>query len=193
MDDAALLEDAPATVAATDSDALYEEIDGRRVEMPPMSTYATQVTNRLTRRMGEYAESHGLGEVFGEMLFKLSLAGRTRNRRPDVAFVSYQRWPRERPVDPVGNAWEVVPELMVEVVSPTDLADELLEKVLEYFEAGAKAVWVIYPVARYALVYDSPKQVRGLTAQDALDGGMALPGFTLPLTTLFGPPTSPTA
>ena len=71
--------------------------------------------------------------------------------------------------------------------------DELLEKVLEYFEAGANAVWVIYPVARYALVYDSPKQVRGLTAEDALDGGTVLPGFTLPLATLFGPPAPPAA
>jgi Uma2 family endonuclease len=161
MDDSALLEDAP------DGDALYEEIDGRRVEMPPMSTFATQVTNRLVVSLGPYVLQQGLGEVFGEMLFQLPLAGRTRNRRPDVAFVSYQRWPKGRPVDPVANAWAVV---------------------LEYFEAGAKAVWVIYPVARYALIYDSPKQVRGLTAEDALDGGAVLPGFTLPLAALFGPP-----
>lgn len=188
MNDAALLEDTPVTVAAADGDALYEEIDGHRVEMPPMSTFASQVTNRLVIALGPYAAQRGLGEVFGEMLFKLPLAGRTRNRRPDVAFVSYQRWPRERPVAPVGNAWEVVPELMIEVVSPTDLADEILAKVLEYFEAGAKAVWVVYPVARYALVFDAPKQVRALTAEDAFDGGTVLPGFTLPLAALFGPP-----
>jgi Uma2 family endonuclease len=193
MDDAALLEDAPVTVAASDNDALYEEIDGRRVEMPPMSTLSAKVMSRLIRLAGPYADAHGLGEFFGEILFQLPLAGRTRNRRPDVAFVSYERWPKERADHPTENAWPVVPELMVEVVSPTDLADELLEKVLEYFEAGAKAVWAISPVARYALVYDAPKQVRGLTAEDALDGGAVLPGFTLPLAALFGPPAPPAA
>ena len=51
------------------------------------------------------------------MLFDLTPV--QRQRRPDVAFVSYNRWPRQRRV-PRTEAWEVVPNLVVEVVSPTD-------------------------------------------------------------------------
>ena len=82
---------------------------------------------------GSWASSRtttNLGEVVGEVLFRLPLeedAG--RNRRPDVAYVSFDRWPADRPMPGRDNAWDVVPDLAVEVISPTDLAQETLQKV----------------------------------------------------------------
>jgi len=61
------------------------------------------------------------------MLFDLG-ATIQRKRRPDVAFVSYDRWPQQQRV-PHTEAWEVVPNLAVEVVSRTDRADDLMNKV----------------------------------------------------------------
>jgi len=56
-------------------------------------------------------------------------------RRPDVAYVSYDRWPRQRRV-PRTQAWAVVPELVVEVISPSNTFEEVVNKVREYFRAS---------------------------------------------------------
>jgi Uma2 family endonuclease len=165
-------------------EGLYEIINGQRIELPPMSIYAVVIANLLARKLGNHAEAHNLGHVLLEALFRLPLP-KQRNRRPDIGFVSYQRWAKGRPIPKDDNAWDVVPELAVEVVSPTDFAEELQEKVEEYFAAGVQEVWVIYPRRRIVHVYESLTQIRGLTLTDELDGGKAIPGFRLSLATLF--------
>ncbi len=99
--------------------------------------------------------------------------------------MSLERWPKDRPIPGEGNAWDVVPDLAVEVVSPNDNAEELLIKADEYFRAGVRMVWIVYPRQRLVFVYESLTQVRGLTRADVLDGGAVLPGFRLPLQELF--------
>ena len=61
------------------------------------------------------------------------------------AFDSFDRWPIDRPMSPTDEAWDVVPDLAVEVTSPIDLAEDLLHMVAEYFKAGVRMVWVVYP------------------------------------------------
>jgi Uma2 family endonuclease len=86
----------------------------------------------------------------------------------------------------------VLPDLCVEVVSPHDWADEIMDKVREYFEAGARLVWVIYPRHQMVIVHESLTSVRGLSRIDTLDGGVVLPQFRLPLAELFPEtPSSP--
>ena len=110
-------------------------------------------------------------------------AARTLNRRPDVAFVSYARWPtafvaRE-------PAWNVVPDLAIEIVSPTNLAEEIDRKMTDYFQAGVRLVWVFYPDSGRVYVYQSPTHGSILERTDALDGGEVLPDFRLPITELY--------
>jgi Uma2 family endonuclease len=170
-------------------DELYEIIDGLRVEIPPMSSYAAKIATRIATRLNNHAERDNLGEAIVESLFRLPLpVDRERNRRPDVAFVSSQRWPVGRPQPVDANAWDVVPDLAVEVVSPHDLAEDLLDKVMEYFLAGVRLVWVVYPKHRLILVYETPTSVRLLSETDSLDGLDVVPGFSLPLSSLFDPP-----
>ena len=70
-------------------EVFYELVDGRRVEIPPMSIYATKITNRLTARLNGFVENRQLGEIVSEGLFRLPLPqDLSRNRRPDIAFVS---------------------------------------------------------------------------------------------------------
>ncbi|MBI1830480.1 MAG: Uma2 family endonuclease [Planctomycetes bacterium] len=164
---------------------LYEIIDGRRVEMPPMSAFACLLANYLAREMMLHVHQFKLGRVVVDVLLHLALPV-DRNRRPDVAFVSYERWAKDRPVDPDANAWDVVPNLAVESISPTDLIDELTQKIDEYFRAGVELVWVIHPKQRRLDVYDSPTSIRVLTINDVLDGGNVLPQFRLALQELFG-------
>jgi Uma2 family endonuclease len=165
-------------------DPLFEIIDGQRVELPPMGIYAVRIASRLGYFFQLHAQNNNLGEAVVEGLFRLSLPV-DRNRRPDVAFVSYQRWPKAKPQSGRDNAWEVVPEVAVEVVSPSDLVGELMEKIEEYFEAGVSLVLVVFPDQKRMHVYSSPTQIRVLTRQDTLEGGQALPGFNLPLSNLF--------
>jgi Uma2 family endonuclease len=163
---------------------LFEIIDGQRLEIPHMGALASIMASRLVTELQNYGTIHDLGQAAMETLFRLPLP-KERNRRPDVAFVSFQRWPKGRREGLDENAWNVVPELAVEVVSPTDDAEELLDKVGEYFRAGVLLVWLIYPKQALVHVYESLTNVRGFTRSDTLDGGTVLPGFQLPLADLF--------
>lgn len=167
-----------------DGESLFEIIDGQRVELPPMSAYAGRVASRLLSRINEFASPRGLGEAVMEVLFHLPLPV-DRNRRPDVAFVSEKRWPKGKRLSYDGNAWDVVPNLGVEVISPNDLVDELMEKIEEYFQAGMEQVWVIYPRWGIIHVFDSSSTSRLLHRDETLEGGDILPGFRLTVATLF--------
>ena len=90
-----------------------------------------------------------------------------------------------QPVPLRDNAWDVVPDLAIEVVSPTDFAEDLLTKLDEYFRAGVSLVWVVYPSLRLIHVYESMTRIRVATATDELDGGAVLPGFRVAVAALF--------
>lgn len=159
-----------------------------------MGAYETDIASLLVAFLGPFARTQQMGRVVGEMLFVLN---RTLGleRRPDVAFVSYQRWPRRRRV-PRLRSWDVVPELAVEVVSPTNTADGVSIKVKEYFQAGVQLVWVIYPSIEMVHVYEALDRIRVVKRDEELDGGALLPDFRLPLAILFeeesdGASTSP--
>ena len=79
----------------------------------------------------------------------------------------------------------MVPDLAIEVVSPTNTADEVLGKIREYFVAGVRRVWVIYPTEEQAYVYRSPTKNDILTTSDDFDGEDVLPGLRLSLSKLF--------
>jgi Uma2 family endonuclease len=173
-----------------DDDLPYEIVDGRRVELPPMSVKSGIVATKLIGELLDYNKIHNLGQPVVEMLFRLPLE-RDRRRQPDVAFVSFKRWAKGR-LHENDNAWEVAPDLAVEVVSPTDRGEDVMEKVLDYFQAGVELVWIIYPRLQLVYVYESLTKVRGLTAADTLDGGNVLPGFRVSVAALF-PETAPPA
>jgi Uma2 family endonuclease len=162
----------------------YEIVDGKVVEPAEMGVYETLFATILAEAVSAHFVSAGRpGRIVVEGLFRLRTDSRLQ-RRPDLAYVSYERWPRDRPV-PRAAAWGVVPDLAVEVVSPSDLAVDLLEKLDDYFRAGVRLVWVVYPRHARFFVYEGPKRVTVLDATDTLDGGDVLHGFRLPLAGLF--------
>ncbi len=104
-------------------------------------------------------------------------------RIPDLAFISWQRLPERRvPTDPIPG---LVPDLVVEVLSEGNTAAEMDRKRREYFTAGVRLAWFVDPVARTVEVYTAIDQSTLLGAEQTLDGGTVLAGFTLPLTELF--------
>jgi Uma2 family endonuclease len=171
------------TVLLQDDDILYEVVDDKKVELGPMGAHEIWLATELVVYLRNFARQHQLGRAVQELLFDFT-AMVHRKRRPDVAFVSYERWPRQRPV-PHAEAWEVVPNLVVEVISPSDKGNDILDKVAEYFRIGVECVWVIYIFQKQVYIYESPTQVRILTRADELYGEPVLPHFRLPLVSLF--------
>ena len=168
-------------------EALYEFINGQRVEMPAMSIYAAMIATRLGAKMSYFAASHELGEVIIEEVLAPSPHDLGRKRRPDIAFVSAERLEGGGGLEVVADAADVVPDLAIEVTSPTDRAEDQREKILEYFLAGVRSVWVVYPRLRIVDIYESPTRVQILTEADTLTGDPVLPGFELMLSKLFEP------
>jgi Uma2 family endonuclease len=173
---------------APDEEPLYEVIDGERREIERMGAFETVLASALTYHLGSFALQHKLGVVATETLFVLN-ALRNLKRRPDVAFVSYSRWREDRV--PRAEAWDVVPDLAVEVISPTNLAEEIDDKITDYFGAGVRLVWVLFPVSGRVYAYESPDRVSVLGRSDELDGVDVLPGFRLLIATLFEAVTRP--
>jgi Uma2 family endonuclease len=164
-------------------DVLYEVIDGQIVELPPMGTRQEITAGVLHLCLGQFVETQKLGRAVMETLFDLTnQVG--RKRRPDVAFVSQQRWPRSKPI-PETDGWQVVPNLAVEVTSRTNPWDEVMEKVKEYFQVGVERVWVVSPRQLQVHVFETAHTVRIVTLDDDLTDEQLLPGFRLPLRELF--------
>ena len=183
----------PAEPMETD-DALYEVVHGRRVEMPPMSVRSVIIASRICSAMNAFAGPKRLGEAFTELLIHVPLAeDESRDRRPDVSFFCYPGSTINSSELPDANAWDVIPDLAVEVTSPSDRAEVQRKKVLEYFRVGVRLVWVVYPNLRTVDVYDTPTSVRVFGADDALTGDPILPGFRLPLADLFAPFARPSS
>ena len=118
-----------------------------------------------------------------ELLFRID-AKRKLKRRPDIAFVSAKKWPVGKRV-PKGEAWDMVPDLAVEVVSESNSAQEVIQKVVDYLSGGSRLVWVVYPDVKQVHVYTDLTSARILTELAELDGGDLVPGFRLSLTELF--------
>jgi len=176
----------PIPGTATKDDLLRPEnkncelVDETLVEKP-MGMRESMLAIYLGELLGPFVRGRNLGLITGADGTYEVLLGLVR--LPDVAFVSWDRLPGRRvPDEPIPN---VVPDLAVEVLSPSNTAKEMARKRGEYFRAGVRLVWEINPRARTARVYTSETAFTDLTSADTLDGVSVLPGFSLPLSQVF--------
>lgn len=160
----------------------YELIEGELIEMSPASTRHGRVANKVAFLLTQFVLQHELGVVYAaETGFKLAENPDTV-RAADAAFVTRDRIPAEG--EPEGY-WAIAPDLVVEVVSPSDAARNVQSKVKNWLEAGCRLVWVVYPDTQTVTEYRSLAEVRVLTNEETLDGGSVLPDFTCPVEELF--------
>ncbi len=103
-------------------------------------------------------------------------------REPDIAFTSVERLPINADIDGYS---EVVPDLVVEVVSPNDRPGEVAEKTAMWLSFGVRLVWLVRPDSRTIEVHRSSGEVETLGEDDALDGLDVLPGFSCDLRAIF--------
>ncbi len=162
---------------------LCELVDGSLLEKT-MSSFESYLAVRIAHLLKVFVEAARLGIVLGaDGMLRLA---RGLLRIPDVSFISWDRLPGH--VFPREDIWTLAPDLAVEVISHGNTREEMEHKLLDYFTAGVRLVWYVYPAEREVHVYTAPDDRVVLSGQDALDGGGVLAGFRLPLETLFAQP-----
>jgi Uma2 family endonuclease len=163
-----------------ENEARRFELDtGAIVEMSSSRQQNTVIAGRVIYFLNAFVIPRSLGFVtVPDGGFRL--APRTV-RMPDAAFISKARHPL---LD--GVEFPVAPDLAVEVVSPDE---DIHKKAYEYFRAGTKIVWAIYPDERrvYVMRLDEDGGLKSIPQEDdaLLDGGDVLPGFTLAVQDVF--------
>ena len=105
-------------------------------------------------------------------------------REPDIFFVSAERLPLD---DQSDGYLEVVPEIVVEIVSPSDSAQDVAEKITMWLNLGVSIALEVRPAERAVLVHRPDVPAATLSGDDVLDCGDVLPGFRLPLGEVFDP------
>jgi Uma2 family endonuclease len=177
----------PEDLLAMPDGISYELVGGQLVERS-MGMESSWVATRLVSRLERFCEEHGLGWVFqadnGYQCFPHEPG---LVRRPDVSFVRYGRFPGG--VLPKGWA-RIVPDLVVEVVSPNDSAYALEDKLEDYEKVRVPLVWVIYPNSRTVWVRRGDGSIGHLHENDDLSGEAVVPGFRCSVQELF-PPREP--
>ncbi len=163
---------------ALDPEKRYEFVNGQPKEKDMPSGLHGVVAARLLIRLGGFVEAHQLGEVSTEANFKIGKG----ERIPDLSFVSAARIPAE---GVPSGVWQSAPDLAIEIISPNDLHERVNNKVLEYFEAGVRQVWLVSLEHRMVTIHPSPNESHNVRGEAELTGGDLLPGFRCKLSEIF--------
>ncbi|MBN9392954.1 MAG: Uma2 family endonuclease [Chloroflexi bacterium] len=162
----------------------YELIDGVIKVTPPAGDDHGRIGNEIVVRIAIFDPERKLGRSWTDTGFQIAPGF---NAAPDVAFIKTENLP-----DRSRGSVPVRPDLAVEVWSPGDLNTkahqaEARAKIRRYQVAGVSIVWAINPATQKVEVYHSdqvdPVQILGIA--DTLSGEEVIPGFTLPVKTLF--------
>ena len=159
-----------------------ELVDGEVIEMVPTGGIHGRIIVKLAILLGTYVESRALGTVVaGDTGFLLRRDPDTV-RAPDVAFLSKERLPAES----IGAGFiAAVPDLVVEVISPSDYASQVQAKARAWLDVGARLVWLAYPESKTVVVYRSRRDVTEMSEGDSLDGLPVLPDFSAKVDEIF--------
>jgi Uma2 family endonuclease len=164
----------------------FELVDGVLVERN-VSIESSWIGGEIYRRIANHSIAGGLGWAFppetGCQCFENSP---TTLRKPDTLFVKAGRmgW------DQVGDGWlHVVPDLIVEVISPNDKAYDVEAKVEMFLKAGVPLIWVVNPKVRTVRIIRGDGSTAILREANDLSGEDIIPGFTCPVGSIFPPRT----
>ncbi|MCX6021735.1 MAG: Uma2 family endonuclease [Chloroflexi bacterium] len=160
----------------------YELLDGEVVELTPPGGEHGVIAALFTIRLGLWLQANPFGILLVGDPGVILQRKPDRVRAPDVCYFRRDRLPGGKA--PRGYL-EVIPDLVVEVVSPGDRAGEIQQKVAEWLAAGVRLVWLAYPVTNTVIVYDGSSAALILREGDVLEGGDVLPGFSCEVSLLF--------
>ena len=102
----------------------------------------------------------------------------SQKRIPDMSFFT-----REQIADT--SETEPIPAFVVELISPSDKADKIETKVIEYFHAGVQVIWHVFPALQMVRVFTSVKASITHFETDEFDAGLVIPDLTMTVNELF--------
>lgn len=163
----------------SESGEYAELIGGEMVAMVPPGGQHGAIQAALIVALGTYLAESRLGRVYGEVGYLLERNPDTV-LAPDLSVIATDRAPADQT-----RYLELAPDLAVEIVSPGNGPGEIERKVAIYLRAGCRMVWVVYPHQRQVVVH-LPGNAPAVFGEEAvLAGGDVLPGFAIPVATLF--------
>lgn len=165
-----------------DDDADYELIEGLLHPMSPATGEHGEVEVAFIFYLGDHVRPHRLGKLYtGDTGFVFARDPDTV-LCPDVAFVRADRLP---PRSQRQRFMPVIPDLVVEVLSPSNTPREVADKVRRYLDAGVRLVLVADARQRTVIAHAPDKAPREYGPADILDGGAVLPDFRVAVADLF--------
>ena len=160
----------------------YELIQGELIVMSPAGGRHGKLASRLHIAIGVFVEEHALGEALAaETGYRLTQNPDTV-LAPDVSLILSANLPPGRITEAFIPG---APDLVVEVLSPSDTAIRIAVKVQTWLRHGTQLVWVVEPETEAVTVYRPDGNVTLLKSGDSLDGEQVLPGFSYSLDALF--------
>lgn len=168
--------------AALPSSRHQELVRGEVVDLMPPGGLHGQIAITVGMLLKLWARQGSGGIVGAESGFIIEQQPDTV-RSPDVYYVRPERVPEHGVPE---GFWPIAPDLAVEIVSPSDTADEVRAKVSEYLAAGTTEVWVVYPRRRELVAHTPDGFARTYGPEATLTSTELLPGFSLAVKELFG-------
>jgi len=159
-----------------------ELIDGRIIPMSPTGIHHAYIEFNLGGELRNFVRKHKIGWVGGGEAGIYIQRNPDRVRGADVIFLSREKFPQGIPED---GFLETAPDLVVEVMSPSDTWQEVREKIGEYFSVSATWVWIVEPDNRAILVYHTPTSFTEYVEGDVLKGEGTLEGFEVRIADIF--------
>jgi Uma2 family endonuclease len=160
----------------------YELIDGELREMAPTVNWHGEVETNLTTLLHTHVRAHGLGRVScGEILY-IVRRNPDRVRAADIAFIRQERVPS---VEARQHIMEVVPDLVVEILSKSDTIEEVSDKIDDWLHAGVQMLWIVDPFRRTLTIYQPGRDPILLGEHGILEGDPVVPGFRCPVAEIF--------
>lgn len=159
----------------------HELVDGKLVKTMPAGFIHGFIAQELSYFILDFVKKNRLGVVVAaETGFVLT---GTTFRGADSAFISNAKLAEFGYPE---GFFPSAPDIAVEVASPGNSSEELMEKVDLYLAAGSRLVWIVYPKRKTIHVHRQSNVINVLRETDVLEGEDVLPNFRLPLAQLFG-------
>jgi Uma2 family endonuclease len=159
-----------------------ELIKGQLIRKPLRGHLHGRLAVSVAASLYQHVTANNLGIVYAAGTGFLINQNPDTVRAPDVAFIQQKRVER---IGEIEGYWIGAPDLVVEVVSPSDSVEYVEDKVTEWIEAGTRLVWLVSPTMHTITVYHSLTEIVVLTENDTLDGGEILPGFQISVSEIF--------
>lgn len=160
----------------------YEILNGELRERKTVGRLHGRVGFDIGLRIGNFVLAGNLGELYTSDTAFIIVPEPLSVLRPDVAFVRAERLPTE---ETESGFYAVVPDLVVEVLSPGNRQADITAKIERYLHAGVPLIWLVDPLARTVTVYFPGRDPLKVDEDGELDGDDVLPGFILPLRDIF--------